>query len=110
MVYLVDLGLDARHHVIGVEGSAHDHDGQRNIVLVIAARDTQPRHVADGDLGDVLDLHRDAVELGKDNILDVVDLPTVGQIGLATIIEKPDTADVHGLLTDGDLASPNVDI
>ena len=36
--------------------------------------------VADGDLGDVLDGHRNAVLLGQDDVLDVVDVITLGQM------------------------------
>ena len=104
------FGLDARHDVVGVKGSAHDDDRQGNVVVVIPAGDAEPRHVADRDLGDILDLDRNAVDLREDDILDVVDVPALGQILVAAAIEQPDAADVHRLLADGDLAAADIDV
>ena len=109
-VELVDLGLDARHYVIGMKSAVHDNDRQGNVVIMIAAGNTEPRPKADRDLGDVLHLHRNAIHLGEHDVLDVVDLPALGQIQFAAAVEQPDTADVHGLLADSDLASAHIDI
>ena len=64
-VDLLDLRLDARHHVVGVQRAVHDHDRRDHVVLVVAAGLAEPRHIADIDLGDVLHLHRHAVRLGR---------------------------------------------
>ena len=80
-VDLVDLGLDARHHVVGVQRPVHDHDRRDHIVFVVAAGLAEPRHIADIDLGDVLDRHRHAVRLRQHDFLDVADLVALGQIG-----------------------------
>ena len=42
-----DLGLDPRHHVVGVLQSMHDDDRPRHVVVVIAAGDAEARHEAD---------------------------------------------------------------
>ena len=60
-VDLLDLRPHARHHVVGVQRAVHDHDGGDDVVLVVAAGLAEPRHIADRDLGDVLDQDRHAV-------------------------------------------------
>jgi len=37
----------------------HQHDREHDVALVVAARDAEPRRVADLDRADVLDQHRD---------------------------------------------------
>src|SRR5262249_4343045 len=103
-VHLVDLGFDARQHLVRVIGSAHHDNSQWRVIRAIAASDTEPRHEAHRYLGDVLHLHRDAVDLSEYDVLDVVDLPTQGQIRLATAVEQSNAANIHGLLADRDLA------
>ena len=107
---LIDLGLDARHHVVGVQRPVHDHDGRDHIVFVVAAGLAEPRHVADIDLGDVLDRHRHAVRLRQHDFLDVADPVTLGQIGIAAVVQQTDAADVDRLLAEIDGAAAHIDI
>ena len=79
-VDLLDFGLDARHHVVGVQRPVHHHDGGDDIVFVVAAGLAEPGHVADIDLRDVLDLYRHAVRLRQHDVLDVLDPVTLRQI------------------------------
>ena len=65
VVDLLDLGSNARHHVVGVQRAVHDDDGGDDIVLVVAAGLAEARHVADGNLGDVFDKDRHAVRLAE---------------------------------------------
>ena len=90
--------------------AAHDHDGQGHVVFVVLAGDAEPRHVADRNLGDILDLYRHAVDLSQHDILDVADPPTLGQIGVAAAIHQADAADVDRLLADSDLAAADIDV
>ena len=62
-VDLLDLRPHARHHVVGVQRAIHDDDGRNHVILVVAAGLAEPRHIADGDLGDILHEYRHAVEL-----------------------------------------------
>ena len=62
-VDLLDFRPHARHHVVGVQRAVHDHDRRDHVVLVVAAGLAEPRHIADRDLGDVLDEDRHAVLL-----------------------------------------------
>src|SRR6516165_8268276 len=77
---------------------------------MIATGDAQPRHVADVHLGHVLHLHPDAVELGENHVLDVVDLKTLGQVRIAAAIEQPNPAYIHGLLAHRNFATADVDV
>ena len=90
--------------------SAHDDDCQCDIVIMILAGDSKPRHIAHCDLGDVFHLHRNAVRLGEHDILDVVDVPALGEIAAAAAVEQTDAADIDRLLADGDLAAADIDI
>ena len=99
-VHLVDFGLDARQHVVGVLRPVHDHDRGDDVVVVVAAGDAEPRHVADIDAGHILHLNRDAVHLGQDDVLDVVDLVSLSEIVGAAVVDQSDAADVHRLLAD----------
>ena len=104
------LGVDARHHVVGVKRAVHHQDSGHDIVLVIAAGFAEPRHIADIDLRDILDLNRYAVRLGQRNVLDVVDFITLGQIQTAAAVDEADAADIDGLLTEIDGATADIDI
>src|SRR5580658_4883913 len=96
-VHLVDFGLDARHDLVGVVGAPHDDDRGDDVVLAIAPGDAEPRHIADIDPGHVLDPNRHAIDLGKDDILDVVDLVPLGQIVAAAVIDETDATNVYRL-------------
>ena len=109
-VELFDLGLDARNDVVGVLGPPHHHDRGGDIVVVIPARDSKPRHVTDGNPRDVLDLDRQPVRLGQDDVLDVLDLVALGDIVGAAAIDQSDAADIDRLLADRDLAAADIDV
>src|SRR5262249_51241963 len=64
----------------------------------------------DIDRGDVLDGHRDAVLLGQNNVLDVLDSMPLGQIGRTAAVDQADAADVHRLLADVDGAAAHIGI
>ncbi|GAB7540769.1 hypothetical protein CS8_004320 [Cupriavidus sp. 8B] len=49
---LLDLGLDACDHLIGLQGPVHHHDGGDHVVFVVAAGFAQPWREADLDHGD----------------------------------------------------------
>src|SRR5262249_57910427 len=70
----------------------------------------EPRHEGLRYRGDVLHLQRDAVPLSEYDVLDVVALPALGQIRLATAVKQSNAANVHGLLANRDLAPSNVDV
>jgi hypothetical protein len=93
-----------------VVGAIHHDDRGGDVVVMIAPGDAEPRHVADLDVGDVLDLHRDAVFLGQHDVPDVVDLVTLGQVVIAAVVDQPDAADVDRLLADRDLAPADIDV
>src|SRR5262249_53769873 len=57
-----------------------------------------------------LHLHRNAVRLGEHDILDVVDVPALREIAASAAIEQTDPADIDRLLTDGDLATADINI
>ncbi len=109
-VDLLDLRLDARHDIIGVQGPVHNHDRGDDVVLTVATGFAQPRHVADIDIGDVLDLHRNAVGLCQDDVLDVVDPVALRQVLGPAAVQETDASDVHGLLADIDRASAHIGI
>ena len=66
--------------------------------------------IAHIDLRDILHQHRNAVRLGQDDVLDVIDLVALGQIIVAAVVNQADAADVDGLLADADFASADVDV
>ncbi len=96
---LLDLGLDACNHLIGLQGPVHHHDGGDHVVLVVASGFAQPWREADLDLGDILDLHRYAIVLRQDDILDILD-----------VLDQPDPANIDRLLAEVDRAPAHVDI
>jgi hypothetical protein len=93
-----------------VISSAHDDDGERDVVIAILAGDAKPRHVTNRDLGDILNLHWNAVHLREYDIFNVVNAPALRQIAVAAAVEQADAADIDRLLTDGDLATADIDI
>jgi hypothetical protein len=109
-VEFFDLGLNPRNDIVGVLGSPHHHDGGCNIVVVISPPDSKPRNIADGNGCNVLDLDRKTVRLGQDNVLDVLDLVTLGDVVGAAAIDQSDTAYVDRLLPDRDLPAADIDI
>src|SRR5271155_767307 len=110
MVQLVDLGFDARYHVVRVIGSTHDHDCECNVAVMILAGNAEPRHVTDRYFGDILHLDRHAIDLGKHHVLDVTYAPALSQVLVTTTIHQSDAANVHRLLADRDLATANIDV
>ena len=109
-VDLLDFRADARHHVVGVQRAVHDDDRRDHVIIVVAAGLAEPRHIADRDLGDIFHEHRHAVRLGQQDVLDVLDLVALGQIGGAAAVHQPDAADIHGLLAEIDGAAADIDI
>ena len=77
---------------------------------MITAGNAESRHVADVDTGDILDQDWEPIVLAQYDILDVVDVITLGQIVIAAAVDQADAADVYRLLADGDLATADVDI
>jgi hypothetical protein len=63
-VEFFNLGLNARNDIVGVLGSPHHDDRGCNVILVIPARDPEPRHIPDGNACDILDLDGKTVRLG----------------------------------------------
>src|ERR1700747_3402992 len=94
-VQLRNLVLDQRYDVVGVISPSHDHDCERDIVIVIFASDAKPRHVADRNFGDIFYLHRHAVRLREPDILDIVNVPALRQVAVAAAIEQTDATDIH---------------
>jgi hypothetical protein len=78
--------------------------------ILVAPGLAQPRHVADVDARHVLHQHRNAIRLGQDDVLDVVDAPALGQILRTAAVDQADAADVHRLLADVDGAPAHVDV
>src|ERR1700722_1120175 len=107
-VEFIDLGLNARNDVVGMLGPPHHHDGGRYIVIVVPAPDSEPRHITDGNTGDVLDLDWKTVRLTEDNVLDVPDLVPLGDVIGAAAVDQSNTADIDRLLPDRDLAAADV--
>ena len=66
--------------------------------------------MADRHLGDVLYKDRHAVCLRKQDVFDVRDLVTLGQVGGAAAVHETDAADVHRLLAHVDRAAAHIDI
>src|SRR5208283_5577087 len=78
--------------------------------IVISPSDTEPWHIADFHLRDVLDLHGNAVDLGQDHILYVRGPIPLGQILIAAAVDQANAADIDRLLANGDFAAADVDI
>jgi len=81
-----------------------------DIVLVVAAGLAEPRHIADCNFGDVLDVDRNAVALRQHDIVDVGDFVTLRQIVSAAGVHQTDAADIHRLLAEVDSAAADVDV
>ena len=88
----------------------HDDDGSDHIVLFVTAGFAEPRHVADKDVGHILDLDRHAVRLRKHNVLNVVDVIALNQVVVAAAVQKADAADIDRLLAKTDGTAANVDV
>src|SRR3984957_1042257 len=109
-IEFLDLGLNPRDDIVGVLGPAHHHDRGRNIVFMIPAPDPEARYKADGNSRDVLHLDGKTVRLTEDDVLDVLDLVTLGDVFGAAAVNQSDAADIDRLLSDRDLAAADVDI
>jgi hypothetical protein len=93
-----------------VQRPVHHQDGRHHVILVVAPSLAEPRHVADVHLGDVLDLHRNAIHLGKRNVFDILDPKALGQIRRAAGVDQAHAAHVHGLLAHVDGAPANIHV
>src|SRR4029077_5290686 len=109
-VELFDLGLNAWNDIVGVLGPTHDHDRGGDVVVVIPARYSKPRHETHGNAGHVLDLDRQAIRLSEDDVLDVLNLVTLGNVFGAAVVDQADATDVDRLLPDRDLAATDIDV
>src|ERR1700730_2979728 len=109
-VELCDFLLDLRNDVVGVLGAPHHDDRRGDVVLLLSPRDAEPRHKADRDRGDVLDLDRQPARLGENDILDILDFVAFGDVVGAAGVDQADAADVDRLLADRDLASADINV
>ena len=101
---------DAGNHVVGMQGAVHHHDRRHHVVFVVAAGLAKSGNVTDRDLGNVLDVNRDAVGLTQDDILDVFDVVTLRQVSGPAAVHQADAANVDGLLADVDGAAADIDV
>ena len=88
-VDFLDLGFDLGNDIVGVERAVHHQDRRDHIVVMVAPGFAEPWHIAHIDPRHVLDLHGHAVELAERDILDVLDLPALRQIGVAPVSMRP---------------------
>src|SRR5260370_31334554 len=75
-----------------------------------SAGDAKARHIADADGRDILDLDRKTAGLGQDNILDVLNPVSSGDIIRSAGVDETDAANVDRLLTDRDLTAAHIDV
>src|SRR5271165_1001272 len=93
-----------------MQSPVHHHYSRNSVIVSIPARLAKPRHVANIDPCNILDLHWHVIELAERDILDVFDVAAVGQIGSAAGIDETDAPDVHRLLADVDGSRADIDI
>src|SRR5260221_5818112 len=105
-----DFGLNARNDVVGMLGPPHHDDRRRDVIIVIPARDSKPRHVTDRDPRHVLDLDGKPARLGQDDVLDILDLVALGDVIRAAAVDQPDAANIDRLLSDRDLSAAAIDV
>ncbi len=86
-----DGGAHALHHLHRAFELLHQHDAGDDVRGVVAARDAQPGHEADLDLGDVRQQYRNAALLGEHDVADVFERA-----------DDADAAHVDRLLADRD--------
>ena len=110
VIYLFNGRFDLGEHVGGCFRSPHHHDRPNHVVLLVFPQNAEPWPVADGNLGDVANQHRYTVDLGQNHIVDIVNLVTLPQIIIATIVNEADAADIDGLLANSDFASAHVEV
>ena len=110
VIDFLDFLLNLGENVVRVLRAPHQHDGRRDIVVVIAAGDPETRNEADVDRRDILDLHRHAIGLREGDILDVLGSVALGEIVAPAVVDKTHAANIHGLLSDADFAAANVDV
>src|SRR5262249_61511161 len=79
-------------------------------VASFTPRLTEAGRVADRHLGNVLHEYRHTVRLKKRNVLDILDLESLRQIGGAAAVDEADPANIDGLLADIDRAAAHIDI
>ena len=99
---VVDRGdqlLDARDGRRTLLAAAHQHDALHDVVVLIEAGDAEPRFLADGDGGDVLDQHRIAAALRHHGIGEIVDRA-----------DQADAAHHRGLRADIDGVAADIDV
>ena len=93
-----------------MKGAAHHDNRHDNVTLVVQTGDTEPWHISNGCLGDILNLNGNAIELPEYDVLDVTYMIAIGQVLIAAAVQQPDTANVYGSLADCDVAAADVDI
>ena len=79
--------------------AAHQHDALHDVVVLVEAGDAEPRLLADGDGGDVLDQHRIAAALRDHGVGEVVDRA-----------DQADAAHHGGLRADIDGIAADIDV
>ncbi len=93
-----------------MQRAVHHHDRGDHVILFVTAGLAEPRHVADADIGHVLDFHRHAVGLRQHDVLDVFDVVALGQVLIAAAVQEADAADIDGLLAEADGATADIDV
>src|SRR5208283_5050249 len=103
-VDLFDFRLNPCQYVFCLFCPIHYHNGRHHVIVSIAAAHAKPRYIAYKDLRNVFYQDRSAVRLSEADILNVINLPALSQIGGTASVDKADAADVHGLLANIDRA------
>src|SRR3984885_15906137 len=107
---LLNLRADTRDHVIGVQRPVHDDDRRHHVIRMVATGLAEPGHIAHRDFGNVFHEQRQALRLGKHDVLDVLDLVALGQIDGTPAVHQPDAANIHRLLPHIDGTAADVDV
>ena len=99
---IVDGGdqlLDAGNGRRTLLAAPHQHDALHDVVVLVEAGDAEPRLLADGDRGDVLDQHRIAAGLRHHGVVEVFDRA-----------DQADAAHHGGLRADIDGVAADIDV
>src|ERR1700730_13451314 len=70
-VHSVDLAFDAFDRRYAFRAAPHQHDALHDVVGIVVARDSEPRQIADADVGHVADHHRRALVVGDERAADL---------------------------------------
>src|SRR5580704_4694149 len=109
-VDFLNLCFDLGQHFVGVLGAPHHDDRGRDVGLVVASGNAQPRHETDFDLGHVLDQDRYPVRLAEHDVFDIGYSTALCQIVVAAGIDQADASDVDRLLAHRDLTTADIDV